>query len=174
MPKTKKPISGRTDFWTAVSDISDLASGKYCQGIRGGRCQCGFAHGRYFSPFPACLSVQPPFKDLPSQQKREHAFSVLEKIFKELHPEYIRARPSPTIEQFIYYGARNHGDIIAASWIPVVKNRYEHVALYADIRESLSLPCAYSISLGVVCRPFIEQMFASVADDLREEREVLI
>ncbi|NTV22243.1 MAG: hypothetical protein HGB03_01570 [Candidatus Yonathbacteria bacterium] len=153
----KKLISGWTDFWMAVSDISELASGKDCQGTRGGRCQCGFAHGRYFPAFPTCLSVQPLFEDLSHDERRMHMFFVLEKTFKGLHPDYIRARPSPTIEQFVYYGVRNHGDIIAASWIPVVKNRYEHVALYTDIRESLSLPCAYSISIGVVCRPFIER-----------------
>lgn len=170
----KKLIFGRTDFWVAVSDISELASGKDCQGVHGGRCQCGFSHGRYFPAFPACLSVHPPFDELSHNKKRELVFSILEKTFKGLHPEYIGTRPSPVIEQFVYYGEVSLGNIVAVSWIPIVPHRYEHVALYANIRESLSLPCAYSISLGVVCRPFIEQMFASVADELLEEREVLI
>jgi hypothetical protein len=102
--------------------------------------------------------------------KRRVFFSVLEKTFKSLHPDYIGSRPCTTKERFVYYGERAIGDIIAAAWIPITQSGHENVALYGNIHATVSNSCPYTVSLGIVCKHFIASIFNSLPQGRVEER----
>jgi hypothetical protein len=163
-----RKISNRIDFWNAVSRIPERINTQHC--ICG---TCNVTHGSFFEPFSANVSVVPTLSELPEAEKRERFFSVLEKAMKALHPEYIHSRPRVVKEHFVYYGECELSNIIAAVWTPLAYGKYKNVALYAEI-QTKNTQNAYDIALGVVCKNYVNTIFASVSKDRHFERNVFL